>query len=91
MLLFTADTPLTISRESLAECVEIAKQAEHTGPRALHARALRGITEAESTSFADLGLVDYIFSDKTGTLTSNEMQLRLLAIKHGSFGAVDFK
>lgn len=40
---------------------------------------------------ADLGLVDYIFSDKTGTLTSNEMQLRLIAIKQGSFGSVDFK
>lgn len=41
--------------------------------------------------FADLGLVDYIFSDKTGTLTSNEMQLRLLAIKESSFGTVDFR
>lgn len=49
------------------------------------------LLKQKSTSCADLGLVDYIFSDKTGTLTSNEMQLRLLAIKHGSFGAVDFK
>lgn len=39
----------------------------------------------------DLGLVDYVFSDKTGTLTSNEMQLRLLAIKESTFGSVDFK
>jgi phospholipid-transporting ATPase len=29
----------------------------------------------------DLGKIDYIFSDKTGTLTSNEMRLRLVAIK----------
>lgn len=29
----------------------------------------------------DLGKIDYIFSDKTGTLTANEMQLRLIAIK----------
>ena len=35
--------------------------------------------------------VDYIFSDKTGTLTSNEMQMRLLAIKGTVFGTTDFK
>jgi magnesium-transporting ATPase (P-type) len=29
----------------------------------------------------DLGKIDYVFSDKTGTLTSNEMRLRLIAIK----------
>jgi magnesium-transporting ATPase (P-type) len=29
----------------------------------------------------DLGKIDYIFSDKTGTLTSNEMRLRMIAIK----------
>ena len=42
-------------------------------------------------SCADLGLVDYVFSDKTGTLTSNEMQLRMLAIKGNSYGQPDFK
>eukprot|EP00891_Asterochloris_glomerata_P000836 jgi/Astpho2/836/Aster-00685 len=34
----------------------------------------------------DLGKVEYVFSDKTGTLTSNEMQLRELAIKGLPFG-----
>lgn len=34
----------------------------------------------------DLGKVDYIFSDKTGTLTSNEMRLRLIAIKGQPLG-----
>jgi phospholipid-transporting ATPase len=34
----------------------------------------------------DLGKVDYIFSDKTGTLTSNEMRLRLVAIKGQTYG-----
>ena len=29
----------------------------------------------------DLGKIDYIFSDKTGTLTSNEMRLRAISIK----------
>ena len=34
----------------------------------------------------DLGKIDYIFSDKTGTLTSNEMRLRLIAIKGAPLG-----
>lgn len=34
----------------------------------------------------DLGKIDYIFSDKTGTLTSNEMRLRLIAIKGQPLG-----
>ena len=39
----------------------------------------------------DLGKIDYIFSDKTGTLTSNEMQLREIAIKGKAFGSPEFK
>lgn len=34
----------------------------------------------------DLGKVEYIFSDKTGTLTSNEMRLRAIAIKGQPLG-----
>ena len=34
----------------------------------------------------DLGKIEYVFSDKTGTLTSNEMQLRAIAIKGIVFG-----
>ena len=39
----------------------------------------------------DLGKVEYVFSDKTGTLTSNEMQLREIAIKGVSYGDANFK
>lgn len=39
----------------------------------------------------DLGKIEYIFSDKTGTLTSNEMQLRRVSIKGEVFGNLDFK
>eukprot|EP00210_Caulerpa_lentillifera_P006951 g6646.t1 len=39
----------------------------------------------------DLGKVEYIFSDKTGTLTSNEMQLRKVNIKGITYGDNDFK
>ena len=39
----------------------------------------------------DLGKVEYVFSDKTGTLTSNEMQLREIAIKNVMFGSSEFK
>ena len=39
----------------------------------------------------DLGKVEYVFSDKTGTLTSNEMQLRMVAIKAKVFGSPDCK
>lgn len=33
----------------------------------------------------------YVFSDKTGTLTSNEMQLRQIAIEGTSYGHADFR
>ena len=39
----------------------------------------------------DLGKVEYVFSDKTGTLTSNEMQLREVALKGAPFGDARFK
>ncbi len=39
----------------------------------------------------DLGKVEYVFSDKTGTLTSNEMQLREIAIKTIPLGSAEFK
>ena len=39
----------------------------------------------------DLGKVEYVFSDKTGTLTSNEMQLREIAIKSMPLGSAEFK
>ena len=37
----------------------------------------------------DLGKVEYVFSDKTGTLTSNEMQLRRISIKGDIYGDID--
>lgn len=39
----------------------------------------------------DLGKVEYVFSDKTGTLTSNEMQLRMVAIKGLAIGNPECK
>eukprot|EP00808_Paulinella_micropora_P013493 g57589.t1 len=40
-----------------------------------------------STIHEDLGLVDYVFSDKTGTLTQNKMQFRYLLMDHGNYGS----
>lgn len=37
----------------------------------------------------DLGKVEYVFSDKTGTLTSNEMQLRRISIKGDMYGDIE--
>jgi len=39
----------------------------------------------------DLGKVQYVFSDKTGTLTSNDMQLRQVNIKGITYGKRDFR
>jgi P-type E1-E2 ATPase len=39
----------------------------------------------------DLGRVAYVFSDKTGTLTSNEMRLRAVSVKGVPYGSIDFR
>eukprot|EP01025_Chloroclados_australasicus_P031044 TRINITY_DN3132_c0_g4_i1.p1 TRINITY_DN3132_c0_g4~~TRINITY_DN3132_c0_g4_i1.p1 ORF type:complete len:1356 (-),score=176.40 TRINITY_DN3132_c0_g4_i1:580-4509(-) len=39
----------------------------------------------------DLGKVEYVFSDKTGTLTANEMTLRMIAIKGQIYGRADLQ
>ena len=39
----------------------------------------------------DLGLVRYVFSDKTGTLTANEMQLRAVAVRGVACGGGDVR
>ena len=61
---------------------------------------LLGLQEPSSGEYAkarnsnlneDLGKVEYVFSDKTGTLTSNEMQMREIAIKSLPLGSADFK
>ncbi len=39
----------------------------------------------------DLGMISYLFSDKTGTLTCNDMRLRVLVLGGELLGRVDFK
>lgn len=55
------------------------------GPKGEGARA------RNSDIVEDLGMVEYIFSDKTGTLTSNEMQLRMLSIMSTPFGRIEYR
>ena len=55
-------------------------------------RVTRELPKARNSDIIeDLGIVDYIFSDKTGTLTSNEMQLRAFSLKGVSYGNAAFK
>ena len=42
--------------------------------------------KARSLSVTDLGQVKYIFSDKTGTLTRNEMKLRRVVVRGKCYG-----
>eukprot|EP00462_Mataza_sp_D1_P001037 CAMPEP_0175093256 /NCGR_PEP_ID=MMETSP0086_2-20121207/2909_1 /TAXON_ID=136419 /ORGANISM="Unknown Unknown, Strain D1" /LENGTH=1538 /DNA_ID=CAMNT_0016366193 /DNA_START=38 /DNA_END=4654 /DNA_ORIENTATION=+ len=42
-----------------------------------------------STIHEDLGLIDYVFSDKTGTLTQNKMEFRHCLMDHGEYGSKD--
>ena len=44
-----------------------------------------------SNIIEDLGRASYVFSDKTGTLTSNEMRLRGIAVKGTSYGDPEFR
>ena len=54
--------------------------------------ATKEFARARNTNLnEDLGKIEYVFSDKTGTLTSNEMQLREIAIKGVAFGTSEFK
>lgn len=39
----------------------------------------------------DLGLIDYIFSDKTGTLTKNNMVFRSMFANNKRYGSISFK
>ena len=42
-----------------------------------------------STIHEDLGLIDYIFSDKTGTLTKNKMEFRFLLLPNTNYGSME--
>ena len=50
-----------------------------------------GAIARNSDIVEDLGMVEYVFSDKTGTLTSNEMQLRMLTVMSTPFGRIDYR
>jgi phospholipid-transporting ATPase len=43
---------------------------------------------SNSTLIEELGQVDYLFSDKTGTLTRNEMQMRAIAVGTNIFDSI---
>ena len=60
--------------------------------KAMQDPATKEFSRARNTNLnEDLGKIDYVFSDKTGTLTSNEMQLREIAIKGVPFGDSTFR
>lgn len=50
----------------------------------------QGLRARNTNINEDLGKLEYVFSDKTGTLTANEMRLRQISIKGCVYGDKSF-
>ena len=48
----------------------------------------RGMTVKSSSLNEELGQIEYVFTDKTGTLTKNRMEFKLALIGHRLYGDV---
>lgn len=81
-----------LGRQS-AEQSEVLLQGQYVNfDRQMKNDATGDFAKARNTDMVeDLGMVEYVFSDKTGTLTSNEMQLRCIALRGAPFGNPDFQ
>ena len=71
---------------SLSQAIFIARDPEIRDPATKQWAMARN-----SNIIEDLGRCSYVFSDKTGTLTSNEMRLRGVAVKGTPYGSADFR
>lgn len=60
-------------------------------PYMVDPETVEGARCRNSNLMEDLGKIEYVFSDKTGTLTTNEMRLRSIAAKSRVYGDPSFK
>lgn len=80
--IFPSDPAVQEDPDKIESPVAVSKRGLHTNP---------GLWARNTSLNEDLGQIEYVFSDKTGTLTANDMQLRMLSLGGVEYGRMDLQ